>query len=165
MSTYLAALVLTVLPNIGGILVSYSVRNEIKSYYQKLKRPSWAPPTWLFGPVWTVLYILIGFASYLVLTADPSNIDLWLIPFVIYIFNLLLNWLWTPIFFSLKDMRGALHEILIVDITAVLVAIQFYRVNQFAGYLIIPYIVWLSIATALNNSILELNSKEEKEKK
>ncbi|KAG5874881.1 hypothetical protein JTB14_022954 [Gonioctena quinquepunctata] len=157
MSNLLAAVILTILPNIGGVLVSYFVKDEIKPYYQKLKKPSWAPPPWLFGPVWTVLYTLMGFASYLVLSTGASNVDIWLLPFVVFLVNLLLNWLWTPIFFSIKDLKGALNEILLVDLTAVLVAVQFYRVNQLAGYLIAPYLVWLTIATALNISIVQLN--------
>ncbi|MCX2475597.1 tryptophan-rich sensory protein [Pedobacter sp. MC2016-05] len=137
---------------LGGLATSESV----KTWYPTLNKPSFNPPNWLFAPVWTSLYILIGIAAYLV-WIKRDKIAHFPRVLAIYFIQLILNLCWSFIFFSLHEIGFALFEILILLIVIVVNAIAFHKIDKWAGYLFIPYILWVGFASFLTYSIFMLN--------
>jgi translocator protein len=124
-------------------------------WYERLKKPVWRPPNWLFAPVWTVLYVMIAFAGWLVwITAGFVGAGLAL---ALYTLQLLLNALWTPVFFGLHrpDLGFAVIALLCLAIAVTIVA--FAPVNGVAALLMIPYLIWVLFASLLNFAIWRLN--------
>jgi benzodiazapine receptor len=137
---------------LGGIATSSSV----STWYQTLSRPSWNPPDWVFGPVWTLLYILMGVAMWLVWRSgwDSPEGQMGLILFGV---QLLFNLLWSLIFFGLRKPGWALLEIGLLWVLILATLVQFYRLRPGAGLLLVPYQLWVTFATALNAAIWWLN--------
>lgn len=146
---YAPVVATTLLPNVGGWLGSYITRKNLNPWYESLKKPTWTPPKWAFGPAWTSIYCSVGYASYLV-WQDGNGFERAALPLSIYGCNLALNWSWTPLFFGAHKIRWALYEITVLWGTTAAMGVAFYRVNPLAGYLVIPYLVWNSLAVALN---------------
>ena len=123
-------------------------------YYDRLEKPGWAPPGWLFGPVWTVLYALMGIAAWLVAgnAASASRT-----PLVLWGAQLALNATWTPIFFGLRAPGLALGNIVLLWLALVGTVTAFFSRRPVAGVLLIPYLIWVSFATALNFAIWRRN--------
>lgn len=120
--------------------------------YARLSKPGWAPPSWLFGPVWTVLYALVAVAGWLVWRrVGPSA------AIAVYAVQLLLNALWTPLFFGLGRYGVALVDIVVLWVLVGVTTALFWRVRPLAGALLLPYWAWVSFATALNFAIWRLN--------
>jgi translocator protein len=123
-------------------------------YYAELAKPAWAPPDWLFGPVWTGLYALIGVSAWLVWRAGGpgrrSAIGLWGV-------QLVLNAAWTPLFFGLRNPSIALVDIVLLLTVLTVTVVVFWRRRALAGALLLPYLAWVAFATALNFEILRLN--------
>lgn len=144
------------IPLIIGFLGSIATMAEIPTWYAALSKPSWAPPNWLFGPVWTTLYVLMGISLYLVWREGLDRLD---VRFAILIFavQLLLNLLWSIVFFSYHALFGSFILILILWISILANIIAFYVISKPAGILLVPYIVWVSIASYLNYSVYILN--------
>ncbi len=124
--------------------------------FNTLQKPPLSPPAWVFPVVWTVLYILMGVASYLVATATTSRIDKDG-ALSVYALQLAFNFLWSIIFFNLEMYRFALVWLVLLLLLVVITAVRFYRINKAAGLLLVPYIVWLIIAAYLNFQIVLLN--------
>jgi len=126
------------------------------NWYQQLAKPSWAPPAWLFGPVWTFLYILIAISfGKVFLMAWQRKIALIIIlPFIL---NLIFNFAFTPIQFSLKNNLLASVDILLVLGTLIWAMIAIYPFAKWITYLQIPYLLWVSFATVLQLTITYLN--------
>ncbi len=125
-------------------------------WYEGLVKPAGTPPNWLFGPVWTLLYSLIALSGWLVFRkAGPYRAPL---PFVLYVFQLVLNGAWSWIFFGLQNPGVALAGILVLWIVILGTAILFWRVSALAGALLLPYLVWVGFAAWLNWKIWELNA-------
>jgi tryptophan-rich sensory protein len=123
-----------------------------ESWYSQLIKPSFNPPNWLFGPVWTTLYILMGIALYLVLKKKNTKRAK-----ILFISQLILNTLWTIIFFGMHNPLLAFIEIIILW-TAILLTIQEFRKKSLAAaYLLIPYLLWVSFASILTLAIYLLN--------
>jgi tryptophan-rich sensory protein len=125
-------------------------------FYQSLSRPGWAPPPWLFGPVWTILYLMIGIAAWLVwrergFTGARTALAL-------FVVQLIANALWTWIFFAWQRGALAFAEILVLWILIVVTMLMFWRVRRIAGALFIPYLAWVTFASALTYSIWQLNT-------
>uniref|UniRef100_A0A0A9Z4M8 Translocator protein n=2 Tax=Lygus hesperus TaxID=30085 RepID=A0A0A9Z4M8_LYGHE len=137
---------LIVLPNLGGWIGGIAVSRN-RDWYNKLNQPAIAPPGWVYGPVWTILYCLMGFASYLVW--EERKWKSW-IPLTIYFLQLLLNWIWTWIFFEAKILLLALVEICLLDVAVAGCLVCFGIVRLTAGALLVPYMAWLILATYLN---------------
>ena len=140
------------LPFVGSIPIPFLTKKNIPSWYKYLKKPSWHPPTWILGPVWSFLYASMGYASYLVYNEGGDNIAM-----VLYCLQLLLNWAWTPIFFGQHKVKLAAYEISALWIAVAACGIKFFSINQVAGFLFIPYQAWVTFAAALNFSIWRLN--------
>ncbi|XP_012286168.1 translocator protein [Orussus abietinus] len=158
----LAAAAATVFPNLGGWAGAYITRKNLNPWYQGLKKPSWTPPNWTFGPVWTGLYCTMGYSSYLV-WRDAGGLEEAALPLSVYGVNVALNWAWTPLFFGAHNVKWALYEILALWGSTAALGIVFYRVNSVAGYLMIPYLAWNTLAVALNYVIYRDNRLESKE--
>lgn len=124
--------------------------------YQQLEKPGFAPPGWLFAPVWTVLYILMGIASCIVLHSNRPRI---LIRNALYFYGLqlFLNFLWSVFFFGVGLRFLAFIDILILLVLILTTTIKFLNINKTAGYLMLPYIIWVAYATVLNYYLWILN--------
>jgi translocator protein len=122
------------------------------SWYAGLNKPSWNPPAWIFGPAWTLLYTLMAVAAWLVWKRVGFTR-----PLGLYFVQLALNAAWTPIFFGAHEMGWALIEIMMLWIAIALTLISFFRVNRAAGWLLAPYLAWVTFATALNFTLWKLN--------
>jgi translocator protein len=119
-------------------------------YYARLKKPSWAPPGWVFGPVWTVLYALMGIAAWLVAARNGPAART---PLLLWGAQLGLNTTWTPVFFGLRAPGLALVNIVLLWIALAGTLTAFLSRRPVAGVLLIPYLSWVSFATALNFAI------------
>lgn len=142
----------------AGFLGSFFTVSAIPTWYATLNKPSFSPPNWVFGPVWTILYVLMGISLYLVWQKrNPStSVRTKGAPTVFWI-QLFLNAAWSIIFFGMKNPILALVDIIALWVTIVLTIKSFNRINKLAGSLLIPYLLWVSFATLLNLSIVLLN--------
>jgi len=120
--------------------------------YQNLNQPSWAPPSWLFGPVWTVLYAMIAVAGWLVWRQTG-----WTSALTVYAVQLALNAAWTPIFFGFGRYALALVDIVLMWLLIGATVLLFRPVSRLASALLLPYWAWVTFATALNAAIWKLN--------
>jgi len=140
----------------AGIIGSSSMPININGWYTILTRPELAPPNWVFGPVWIVLYTLMGFAAFLIWERrkfDPrATLALW-----VYGVHLVLNAVWSLIFFGMQNPRLAFFEILLLDVFAVATIVLFWRISKPAGLILLPYVTWLFFATYLNYTFWVLN--------
>ena len=123
-------------------------------WYNNLTKPLFAPPDWLFAPVWMVLYVLIFAALVFYFLQKTENKESGYLFFGIQLF---LNIIWSPIFFMAKNIAGAFFVIILLDIFVVLTLIKFYSVKKIAGILLVPYLIWILFATYLNGGYLFLN--------
>jgi len=123
-------------------------------WYTNLIKPQFAPPNWIFAPVWTFLYILIFTSLAIYINSEGANKKFGYIFFVIQI---LLNLAWTPVFFGLQNILFALIILILLDIFVLLTIYQFFKVSKFAAFFLIPYLLWIIFATYLNIGYLILN--------
>jgi translocator protein len=125
-------------------------------WYWSLRKPFFQPPSWLFGPVWTLLYTLMGVAAFLVWREGWRQGEVqWAL--MLFLVQLGLNAAWTPVFFGAQAVGGALIVIILLVAVLVLTVRQFLRVNRIAGFLMMPYLAWVAFATLLNAAIWILN--------
>ena len=145
----LAFIVVCFLPGMTGVFIKPG------TWYEQLNRPSWRPPNRLFAPVWAALYLMISIAGWLVWRqAGFSGAAL---PLSMFALNLVLNAAWTPLFFGLHRPDLGLIDISLVWLTIAGTILLFLPVQLTAGLLLLPYLVWVSFATALNFSIWRRN--------
>jgi len=140
---------------VGGISGFFTTK-AIPGWYAQLDKPWFNPPNWLFSPVWTSLYIMMGIALWLVWKSDsPQKLK----QRAIYLFaaQLVLNFFWSLIFFNLHQIGWALVEIVAMWGMILLSIVAFSKINKAAAWLLVPYISWVSFATILNYSIWQLN--------
>ena len=140
-----------VLGSSGGLITI----NEIPGWYATLQKPTFNPPNWLFGPVWTALYIMMGVAFYLVWRNPPSAgrkkaLSAFLVQFA-------LNCAWTPVFFAMHQLGAALVVIVLMWLAIFRTIFLFAPFSKTASWLLVPYISWVSFATLLNAAIWWLN--------
>ncbi|SCG51952.1 TspO/MBR family protein [Micromonospora coxensis] len=138
----------TVAAAIGGLGVQGTTDE-----YAALRQPDWAPPSWLFGPVWTVLYALIALAGWLVWRKVGFGPALWA-----WIAQLVLNAIWTPLFFGAGQYGLAFAEIVLMWLAIAVTVALFWRISRPAAALMLPYWAWVTFAAALNFSIWQLNT-------
>jgi len=128
---------------------------SVPEWYDSLIKPSFTPPNWLFGPVWSVLYLAMAIAGWLVWRQRESSATL---PLMLFAGQLVLNVLWSILFFGLQAPGIALVEILTLWVAIFATLLSFWRISKIAGWLFVPYLVWVSFATILNLEIWRLNS-------
>ncbi|WP_291868686.1 TspO/MBR family protein [Maribacter sp.] len=139
-----------------GFLSSLVTQSSVNDWYITLNKPVFNPPNWLFAPVWSILYVLMGVAAGLVWAKGFYH--LWVKTALYHFgFQLLLNALWSIVFFGLKEPLGALFIIIALLVMLTFTFKWFKVVNKTAAYMLIPYILWVSFATLLNYKIWELN--------
>lgn len=151
------ALIINIAITLGvGALGGWATAQSVKTWYPTLNKPSFNPPNWLFAPVWTSLYVLIGIAAYLVWVKRDKIVHL---PrtIAIYLIQLILNLAWSFIFFYKHEVGFALAEILLLLIFIVINGTKFYKIDKWAGFIFIPYFLWVSFATFLTYNIFILN--------
>jgi benzodiazapine receptor len=124
-------------------------------FYQQISRPEWAPPAWLFAPVWTALYILMGVSAWTVWRVDGFRSAR--IALSLFIIQLVLNAVWTWIFFVWRQGALAFVEILVLWAFILCTTIAFWRVRTIAGILLLPYLAWVSFASVLTFTVWRLN--------
>ena len=136
---------------IGGFFTSKS----IPDWYTHLQKPVFTPPGWIFGPVWSLLYLSIGISAWLIWREGGFSQNS--VPLIIFGIQLLLNISWSIIFFGLRQPGYAFGEIILLWLAILLTLVTFWRIKPIAGILLIPYLVWVSFAGFLNYSIWKLN--------
>jgi translocator protein len=150
-----------VLPVIFCLGVGYfsgmSTRSSITTWYPTLVKPSFNPPNWIFGPVWTMLYIMMGIAAGLVWNKIQTLNELVKKALAFFMLQLVLNAIWSFLFFGINNVFLALIEIILLWLIIYETYIQFKKIDKIAGYLFIPYLSWVGFATVLNASIWWLN--------
>jgi len=139
----------------AGVAGSLATSSQIAGWYQSLNKPSWTPPNSWFGPVWTALYIMMAVAAWLVWRRGGFRQQAR--PLTIFGIQLLLNTAWSFIFFGAHQIGLALLEILILWVAILATISAFYRQSRVAAALLVPYLLWVSYASALNGAIWRLN--------
>jgi len=136
---------------IGGVSTSSSVT----TWYPTVAKPSWTPPPWIFGPVWTALYVMMAIAAWLVWRKLGWNGGAKVLG--LFVFQLIANAAWSVFFFGMRSPIAGLLDIVVLWMAIGLTTVLFFRISRLAGSLMIPYWLWVSFATALNFAIWRLN--------
>ena len=138
-----------------GAIAGRFTAQAVPDWFASLNRPSFSPPNWIFGPVWTILYILLGISLYLIWKQIPSkerNNAL-----LIFSIQMFLNFIWSFVFFYFNQIGLALIVIVGLWISIVFMLIRFYKLKPLAAYLNIPYLLWVTFASVLNAGYFILN--------
>ena len=146
----LSLLAVVIAAGVGGLAANSAAE------YGSLQQPPWAPPAWLFGPVWTALYALMAVAAWLVWRSGPIAETKGALAG--YVAQLLLNAAWTPLFFGLGWRGIALVDIVVLWGVLVATVVLFFRRSPVAGWLLVPYLVWTTFAACLNFAVWQLNN-------
>lgn len=140
----------------AGAIGGLSTASSVGSWYAGLNKPSFNPPSWVFGPVWTTLYILMGLAAWLVWLRRAEHAGVkWAL--VIFAIQLVLNVAWSFLFFGLRSPLAAFVDLVVLWIAILATVMAFARVSSTAAALLIPYLLWVSFAGVLNFTIWQLN--------
>jgi benzodiazapine receptor len=142
-----------------GIIGSFFTFSSVTNWFPMLVKPWFSPPSWLFGPVWIIMYFLMGLSLYIIWNskAELSKQKYRKQFFILFGIQLILNALWSFLFFGLKTPIYGLIDILFIDIVVAMTIIYAYRVSKYAAILLAPYMVWITFATLLNFDIVLLN--------
>ena len=141
---------------LAGITGSFFTTPNIATWYASISKPAFTPPNWIFAPVWTTLFLLMGISLYLVWEKGFEKKE---VKLAISVFGvqLVLNIVWSLLFFGLQNPFFAFIEIIVLWVVILINIILFYRISEKAGFLLVPYILWVSFAAFLNYSIWLLN--------
>lgn len=135
-----------------GYIAGMFTSTSVDTWYPTLVKPSFTPPDWVFGPVWTILYIMMGIALYRVWNSSHNKVAI-----TFFILQLALNFLWSFLFFGLKNPLLAFLEIVSLLVMIALTLWHFYPISRAAAFLLIPYLLWVGFASVLNFHIYWLN--------
>lgn len=139
-----------------GIISTPFTLSAIPSWYNFLNKPSFSPPNWVFGPVWTTLYFMMGVAAFLIwkksFKKKPVTEAL-----TYFLIQLFLNFIWSFLFFGLRSPLLGLIDIIVLWVFILVTMIKFFKLSKPAAYLLVPYLLWVSFATVLNLFIVILN--------
>ncbi|MEZ4732751.1 MAG: TspO/MBR family protein [Caldilineaceae bacterium] len=167
-----ALAVALVVPFIAAAIGNRATNSSLSGWYRRLRKPTWNPPAWVFGPVWTTLYLLMGVASWLVwrqgqLSAEEETIhdrkaarEEVRGALTVYGIQLGLNALWSVLFFGARRVDLALMEVATLWSTMLVTLNRFYRIHPLAGLLLVPYQLWVTFATLLNARVWQLNRNQ-----
>jgi translocator protein len=149
---WLALVVLVILcfavAGVGGLTTTPNIPN----WYASLAKPSWTPPGWVFGPVWSVLYLSMAIAAWLIWQRGNATV-----PMIVFGIQLVFNAAWSWLFFGLHSPGVAFVDIILLWVAIVATAVAFWRRSMLAGILFVPYLAWVSFAAVLNFAIWRLN--------
>jgi tryptophan-rich sensory protein len=152
---YVQILVSILIAQMAGFIGSVFTVGSIGNWYMFINKPSWNPPSFIFGPVWVTLYTLMGLSSYLVWRERKTKKVT--VPLLFYLAQLLLNASWSIVFFGMNNIGLAFINIIILLILILITLIKFWKINKWAGILLIPYLLWVGFASVLNYTIWTLN--------
>lgn len=141
---------------LAGLLGTIVTAPAIPGWYAALEKPALNPPSWVFGPVWTTLYVLMGIAAFLVWRKGLQEREV-RIALGVFVVQLVLNALWSFVFFGMQEPGLALINIATLWLAIVITGILFWRIERAAAYLLVPYLLWVSFASYLNYAIWSLN--------
>ena len=144
------------LPQLVGTVGALFTFPSIASWYMFLEKPSFTPPDWLFGPVWSTLYVLMGISLFLVVRHAIKGSSIRAVQ--LFFLQLFLNLLWSIVFFGSHSIGGGLVVIITMWFLIVLTILKFAKISQTASLLLLPYLAWVTFATYLNFAIFMLNS-------
>lgn len=138
----------------AGFVGTFATQRGLEFWYQTLNKPSWNPPNWLFAPVWTILYALMGVAAWQVWESHecPRKPAL-----TLFYVQLVFNALWTWLFFGWQRLAPAFGEIVLLWVAILVTMIWFFKVRRSAGWMLTPYVAWVTFAACLNFAIWRLN--------
>jgi len=153
----LRLIVSIVICQLAGLIGSFFTTPGIPTWYAALRKPTFTPPNWLFAPVWTTLFVLMGISLFLI-WRKPVITPKVRTALIVFALQLALNVLWSILFFGLRSPLAGFIEILILWVVILLTIVNFYRLSSAAGVLLIPYILWVSFAAILNFSLWRLNT-------
>jgi tryptophan-rich sensory protein len=138
-----------------GVSGSLVTATSVREWYPHIQKPSWTPPSAVFGPVWTVLFLLMGVSAWLIWRESVGSSRLTAL--LIFVTQLVLNGTWSVLFFGLRSPGWAVLEIVLLWSSIVATMIAFVRISRLAAGLLLPYLLWVSYAAALNGAIWSLN--------
>ncbi|MDH4241813.1 MAG: tryptophan-rich sensory protein [Phycisphaerae bacterium] len=139
-----------------GFLGYFVTTDSVTTWYANLSRPSFTPPDWTFGVVWPILYVMMGISAFLIWNRGIEKRQV-KVALRLFVLQLVLNGLWTPIFFGLHMMILALVEIVLLWAAILMTILAFWRISKPTTFLLLPYILWVSFAVALNAALYFLN--------
>ncbi len=157
MTKYLRIINLVIVCLAVGYLSSKVTQSSIETWYPLIKKPFFNPPNWVFAPVWTLLYILMGISGGLIWNQMATKMPLVKKGMLFFIIQLALNALWSYLFFGLHNLLLALVEIILLWLMIYETYFVFKQIDKKAAYLLIPYLAWVGFATLLNASLFWLN--------
>lgn len=140
----------------AGGLGAVATTPEIEGWYKTIEKPTWNPPDYVFGPVWTTLYLMMAIAAWLVW--KPAGLKAAAVPLTLFAVQLVLNIAWSWIFFGMHELGWAFAEIIILWLAIVATTAAFFKRSKGAGWLMVPYLAWVSFASVLNFAIWRLNA-------
>jgi benzodiazapine receptor len=141
-----------------GAIGSIYTYDSVRDWYPELEKPSYTPPSWVFAPVWTLLYAMMGVSLYLASQRHTEEVGgVWRASRVLIGTQLALNALWSYVFFGRRAPGWALLEILFLWVAITATILAFFKISRTAALLLLPYLLWSSFAVALNHSIWRLN--------
>lgn len=156
MKNWIKAVIAISIPLMVGGVSGYFTVAGVGSWYTQINRPTWNPPNWLFGPVWTTLYIMMGIALYLV-WKSRLNTPLKSNAILFWSIQMTLNFFWSFIFFNQHLIGFAFVEMVMMWLAILVTIFAFSKINKYAAWLMVPYIAWVSFAGILNFTIWKLN--------
>lgn len=136
---------------VGGLITT----PRIPGWYAQLAKPTWTPPGWIFGPVWTLLYLMMAIAAWLIWRR--AGLLGARVPLALFMIQLVFNGLWTILFFGLQNPRAAVIDILLLWAAIFATLVVFWKRSMPAGVLLLPYLLWVTFAAALNVAIWQMN--------
>lgn len=138
----------------AGVMGSSMNGAALAEWYPTLVKPWFTPPDWLFAPVWTLLYVLMGIAAFVVWRQDAERKT----ALAVFFLQLMLNALWTPVFFGLRSVAGGMVVMVLLLLAVAVTTVLFFRRSRLAAILLFPYLAWTAFAAFLNLSLLVLNT-------
>jgi translocator protein len=153
---YWKLLITIVICEAVGILSGLLTMNDISTWYSTLQKPAWNPASYIFGPVWTILYLMMGIAWWLVIESDASQDDKRK-AHVYFVIQLFLNFVWSILFFKFHAPDWAFVDIVLLILAVLITIFCFAKISKSAGWLLMPYILWICFAAVLNYTIWILN--------
>ena len=155
-TTVLKLITAIAVSELAGVIGSFFTASSVQIWYPTLIKPAFSPPAWVFAPVWTTLYLLMGIAVFLVWSKGFNRRDV-RTALAIFIYQLVLNTLWSVFFFGLEDPGAALIEIVSLLVAIIATVVAFARISRPAAWLFAPYLFWVSFAAYLNYALWALN--------
>jgi benzodiazapine receptor len=145
------------IPLLVGGIAGYFTSSGVEGWYATANKPWFNPPNWIFAPVWTALYVMMGIALYLVWRTETISSSVKQTAVLLFVIQLTLNFFWSLIFFKLQQPGWAFAEIIVMWLAILFTILWFGKISSTAAWLLVPYICWVSFASVLNYAIWKLN--------